>query len=73
MVMSEAKMAELYPSIDLAQTPRGAFTGLRVKVSDMAAARACIASASIPVTTTESGFTVAPEYTSGVILEFIPA
>lgn len=73
MVMSEAKMAELYPSIDLAQTPRGAFTGLRVKVSDMAAARACMASASIPVTTTESGFTVAPEYTSGVILEFIPA
>ncbi|ASM74476.1 MULTISPECIES: VOC family protein [Roseobacteraceae] len=63
----------LYPSIDLSLTPKGAFTGLRIKVADMNAVRHCLADANITAIPTALGLAVAPQDASGVIVEFVPA
>lgn len=71
LMMTATEMAALYPGIDLAGTPKRNFSGLRIKVSDLAAARACLARAGIVGLDTERGVAVAPEYASGAIVEFV--
>lgn len=71
LVMTAAEMAALYPGINLADTPKGAFSGLRIKVADMDAVRACLAQAGITGTDTKRGIAVAPQHTSGAIVEFV--
>ncbi len=41
-LLTPSVMAQLYTGIDLKATPRGAFTALRVQVTDMAAAKSCV-------------------------------
>ena len=73
LLLDAAAVAALYPGVDLSQTPKGAFTALRIKVADMARARACLAEAGIAPIATGAGLAVPPAQTSGTILEFIPA
>ncbi|MCA0922503.1 VOC family protein [Pseudooceanicola nanhaiensis] len=72
LLTSEA-MAAAYPGADLSATAQGAFTVLRVKVSDMDAAALCLSKAGITPLQTAAGLAAAPEYASGVIVEFVPA
>ena len=73
LVMAPEAMAALYPGIDLAETPTGAFTALRIEVSDIAAAAACLDAAGIAAVTTATGLAVPPAHAAGVIVEFVPA
>ena len=73
MVLSAEALRDLYPFADLSKTARGAFTGLRIKVTDMDAARRCAEEAGVTVHKTAQGIAIAPEDTAGVILEFVPA
>lgn len=73
VVLTGEAVSSAYPDVDLSRTAQGAFTGLRVKVSEMAAARDRVETAGITAYPSKSGFWVAPEDTSGVILEFVPA
>ncbi|MCM2561637.1 VOC family protein [Lutimaribacter sp. EGI FJ00015] len=73
LLMSRDAMAEIYPGIDLSGTPKGAFTAMRVKVADMTALRACLEKAGITPIETALGLAVAPEHTSGTIVEFVTA
>lgn len=73
LLMSDAAMAALYPGADLSATPKGAFTALRVLVSDMEAVSNCLGKAGVTPISTELGLAVRPEDAAGVIVEFIPA
>jgi len=72
-VMTGAEMAVLYPGIDLSGTPKNAFSGLRIKVTDMDAVRACLTQAGIAGTDTKRGIAVALQSASGAIVEFVTA
>ena len=72
-VLSRAALQALYPGLSLDQTPRGAFAALRIRVADMAAARACLERAGITPLATTLGLAVAPGDACGTILEFVPA
>lgn len=67
------RLAEHYQGLHLSGTTRGAFTAMRVKVSDLNAAMACLKDAGIPWVDTPVGLAVGPEYAAGVILEFTEA
>ena len=73
LLMNGSDMAALYPGIDLSSTAKGAFTALRIKVSDIDAARACLTAAGLPAHDTASGVAVPPEAAAGTVLEFVPA
>ncbi|WP_028955064.1 VOC family protein [Sulfitobacter sp. 20_GPM-1509m] len=73
VLLQREEMQALYPDVDLSLTPKGAFTALRIKVSDMNAARQCLKDADITPITTLTGLAVAPQHASGVIVEFVPA
>ncbi|MDU9004328.1 VOC family protein [Sedimentitalea todarodis] len=70
-LLKRSDMAALYPDIDLSKTASGAFTALRIRVSDIDAARACLAAAELPAHDTTSGVAVSPEAASGAVLEFV--
>lgn len=71
LLMSEADMAMIYPGFDLSRTAKGAFTALRVKVTDIDAAGACLEAAGVPSVKTETGLAAGPEFGSGAIVEFV--
>ena len=73
ILLTPEAMAAAYPGADLSATAQGAFTVLRVKVSDMDAAALCLSKAGITPLQTAAGLAAAPEYASGVIVEFVPA
>ncbi|MEX2519416.1 MAG: VOC family protein [Paracoccaceae bacterium] len=73
LMMDEAALAAAYPGVDLAKTPTGAFTALRLRVSDLSAAIKVLAKAGIPHSRTSRGVAAAPEACSGAIIEFVPA
>ena len=73
LVMTPDEMAAHYPEIDLSGTAQGAFTALRIKVADMAAVTTCLDKAEISGTQTALGLAVAPEHTSGTVVEFVAA
>lgn len=73
LVMPPEKMAALYPGIDLAATPSGAFTAMRVLVSDPDAAAACLDKTGVAAVKTASGLAVGPTDAAGVIVEFVAA
>ncbi|WP_299565925.1 VOC family protein [uncultured Sulfitobacter sp.] len=73
ILMTPAQMAQSYPGIDLSRTAQGAFTALRLKTTDMDAATACARAAGITPVPTSTGIAIAPEHTSGTVLEFVPA
>ena len=66
-------MALRYPSADLAATAKGAFTALRVKVVDIERVRDCLISSKVPLIETSNGLYVRPEFSAGVLMEFVPA
>ncbi len=72
-LMERDAMQAIYPSIDLALTPKGAFTAVRIKVTNMTAAHQCLKDADIRPVDTALGLAVAPQEASGVIVEFVPA
>ncbi|SFJ11027.1 VOC family protein [Celeribacter neptunius] len=67
------RLAAAYPGIDLSATTRGAFTVLRVKVKDLAAAKDCLRDANVTICETALGLATGPEFAAGVIMEFVPA
>ena len=69
-LMTPEGMADLYPDMDLSYAPTGVFSGLQIAVTDLQAAAKCLENADIPAIRTGRGIAVAPQYTSGVILEF---
>ena len=71
-LLTRAALEGLYPSLDLDQTPKGAFTALRIRVRDMNAARACLDAAGIVPVATTLGLAVPPQEACGMILEFVP-
>ena len=71
-LLTRAALAGLYPGLDLDQTPKGAFTALRIRVRDMGAASACLDAAGITPVATTLGLAVAPQDACGMILEFVP-
>ncbi|GAA4215490.1 hypothetical protein GGQ68_002813 [Sagittula marina] len=73
VLMSQDAMQALYPGVDLSLTAKGAFTSLRVKVTDMNAVRQCLDDSGLAPIVTQTGLAVAPEHASGVIVEFVPA
>jgi hypothetical protein len=70
VVMSPQQMAAAYPGIDLSRTAQAAFTALRVKVTDLNKAAACLESSGIAYANTGEGVAVGPDRTSGMIVEF---
>ncbi len=72
LLMSDEKMAALYPGIDLAGTPKGAFTAMRVLVEDIGVAESCLKSSGVSAVRTDAGLAVGPSDASGVIVEFVP-
>ncbi len=73
LLMEQDTMRALYPGFDLSLTPKGAFTALRIKVTDIAVAHQCLKDAGIAPIHTALGLAVAPQDASGVIVEFVPA
>ncbi|TNE63569.1 MAG: VOC family protein [Rhodobacteraceae bacterium] len=73
ILATAARMAALYPGLDLTGTTKGAFTALRLKVRDMDAAKHCLTDANVAMCETTDGLAVGPEFSAGVILEFVPA
>jgi len=72
-VVKPEALARLYPGIVPEQAPGGAFAALRIKVRSLETAQGICAAAGITSSTTEDGFAVAPSFTCGTILEFVPA
>lgn len=73
LMMTEAALAAAYPGVDLAKTPTGAFTALRILVSDLPTAVAVLEKAGIPHSSTSRGVAAAPEACCGTIIEFVAA
>ncbi len=73
LVLTEEAFAARYPGTDLAALPRGAFAALRVKVRDMAAAKAVLNGAGVPWADTGDGIFVGPGQAAGTVVEFVPA
>ncbi|WP_434290356.1 VOC family protein [Celeribacter sp. SCSIO 80788] len=71
ILATAARMAALYPGLDLTGTTKGAFTALRLKVRDMDATKHCLTDANVTICETTSGLAVGPEFSAGVILEFV--
>lgn len=67
-----ARMATLFPGIDLSGTAKGAFTVMRVKVRDLLAVKACLTAGNVRFCETGAGLAVGPEFSAGVLLEFVP-
>ncbi|MEZ5713814.1 MAG: VOC family protein [Paracoccaceae bacterium] len=73
VLMRAEDMAARYPGANLGKLARGAFAGMRIKVADMAAARACLDKSGIPAIETPEGVAVPPEAGCGAFVEFVPA
>lgn len=71
ILATPARMATLYPGLDLSATTKGAFTALRVKVRDLEAVKKCLSSAGIDASESASGLAVGPEFAAGVLVEFV--
>ncbi|MDO6588211.1 VOC family protein [Salipiger sp. 1_MG-2023] len=71
ILSTPARMAALFPGIDLSGTAKGAFTAMRVKVRDLDAAEHCLKTAKVSFCKTASGLAVGPEFSAGVLLEFV--
>ncbi|MEM1047409.1 MAG: VOC family protein [Pseudomonadota bacterium] len=71
ILLTPDALAAHYPSIDLAATPRGAFAGMQIRVSDTGRARSCLTANGLTCVDTEAGILVGPEATGGAILEFV--
>lgn len=67
------RMAALYPGIDLSATTKGAFTALRLKVRSLETLRHCLKDAHVNIFETTTGLAVGPEFSAGVLLEFVAA
>ena len=61
-----------YEGIDVAKTPKGAFTALRILVEDLSRTRQALADAGVATWATSDGLAVGPEDASGTIIEFTP-
>lgn len=72
ILTDRGQMAVLYPNVDLALTPKGSFTALRIKVKDPRTAMHRLKAAAIDPVATQTGFAVSPAVAAGVILEFVP-
>ena len=72
-VIKPEALAKHYPGIMPDQTPGGAFAALRIKARSIETAKAVCTAAGVAFSATEDGFAVAPDFTCGTILEFIPA
>ena len=73
ILATAAHMAALYPGIDISGTTKGAFTALRIKVRSLETLRDCLKDANVKICDTASGLAVGPEFSAGVILEFVAA
>lgn len=71
VLCTTARMTTLFPGIDLSETAKGAFTAMRVKVRDLQAVKACLKVANISFVETGAGLGVGPEFSAGVLLEFV--
>lgn len=67
------RMAARYPDLDLSATAKGGFTVLRVKVQSLDSAKDCLLASKVTFRETTSGLAVDPEFSAGVLLEFVPA
>ncbi len=72
-LITAEQMSACYPDMDLSHAPTGVFSGLQIKVKDLDAATRCLENADTPSIKTERGLAVAPQYASGVVLEFVSA
>ena len=72
VLLTQEALEARYPGMDLSGIPTGIFSGLQLKTADLNAAKSCLKDAGIATTETALGLTVAPQDTSGVILEFVP-
>lgn len=70
ILKTQAQMQAMYPAADLSRTAQGMFTALRIKVSDLNAAAACLARAEVTAATTERGLMVHPADAAGTVIEF---
>ncbi|ETA50083.1 VOC family protein [Ponticoccus alexandrii] len=73
LLCTTARMATLFPGVDLSGTAKGAFTAMRVKVRDLQAVKACLTAGNVRFCETGAGLAVGPEFSAGVLLEFVPA
>lgn len=71
VVLTQAALEARYPDLDMTGSPSGVFSGLQIKVSDLDAAKRCLQEAGITAIETELGVAIAPQDTSGVVLEFV--
>ncbi|WP_460275302.1 VOC family protein [Celeribacter sp. ULVN23_4] len=65
------RMAAAYPEFDLGATAQDAFTVLRVKVKSLDAVKDFLADVNVSMCETTSGLAVGPEFSAGVIMEFV--
>tara|TARA_R110002110_G_scaffold81963_2_gene213173 strand:+ start:2040 stop:2900 length:861 start_codon:yes stop_codon:yes gene_type:complete len=72
VLLTQEALEARYPGMDLSGIPTGIFSGLQLKTADLNAAKSCLKDAGIATTETALGLAVAPQDTSGVILEFVP-
>tara|TARA_R100001369_G_scaffold36425_1_gene61813 strand:- start:367 stop:1227 length:861 start_codon:yes stop_codon:yes gene_type:complete len=72
VLLTQEALEARYPGMDLSGVPTGIFSGLQLKTADLNAAKRCLKDAGIAATETALGLAVAPQDTSGVIVEFVP-
>lgn len=73
VLMRSDELAARYPGLDQDRLARGAYAGLRVKVADMDAARACLKKSGIDAIDTADGVAVPPAAGCGAFVEFVAA
>ncbi|WP_340109691.1 VOC family protein [Pikeienuella sp. HZG-20] len=71
--LTREELAARYPDFDVSATPRNAYAALRIRVSDMARARAALEKGGVAPVETSAGLAVGPEAASGAIIEFVSA
>lgn len=73
VLATEAQMSARYPGMDISQTAQGAFTALRVKTRDLSRVKDCLTHSNVTFCETIDGLAVGPEFSAGVVMEFVPA
>jgi len=71
-ILTQAALEARYPKLNMEGSPSGVFSGLQIKVKNLDAVRRCLKNADLQGIQTTLGLAVAPQNTSGVIVEFVP-
>lgn len=71
LLFTKEKLAKLFPDADFDSTARGAFAGIRIKTSDTERLTAFLTESQIPYSVSLGSVYLCPQYSSGILLEFV--